>query len=202
MYLHDDDDEEHDHETTPVCRCKGELGELVVNKVGESGRFSWWNVDGVVGRDLLTHGCAASSAGVLSISLHDSRFYRRVFDRPIDDRFIGAGQFLNGPSEDLVVLVSPKWPMAAIANLVSSTTDSFGSKPSLRSPMANRLVVSADLYGKPGGSLYGDESSFSQTLSTKATMKRLEAQLKAQHLLPAGGKLGVPGVWPTYPLPH
>lgn len=199
MWMHDETGQKYNHNSTPASRCKVEQGKLLVEMIGRSGRFSTWNIDGKVGRELVELGCNTSLDPIYCIAVDSSAIYRRVLDRPVDDRFVSAGQFRANLDEELILLVSQQWPHALVVSFLSSTTDPHGSKPLLRSPRTNRLVFSADLFGKRGGSLYGNDDSLCATLSSSRTMGRLEAILKEKKLLPVSCKLGVPGQYHLNP---
>ena len=205
LNLHDDDAAQHEHGSTPQCRCSMEQGKLAVDMVGPSGRISWWTVDGNSGRQTIKLGTDALNKKadekntIWCTSIHHDSLYRRIFDQPCDSPFVHAGQFAigNGYETDLQVLCCRAWPMAVVLNLDPSTIDSFGSRPDLRQAKVNRYNASRALFGKPWGRLAGAQDSISATLSTSATMQKVEMHLKNEGLMLPSDKMRVPGAQPV-----
>ena len=74
----------------------------------------------------------------------------------------------------MLALFSEKWPRTLFVSCVSSTTDTTGSKPLLRSGAFNRKSLFARLYGENDGApLYAPTGSFSPHLARGNVLRQM-----------------------------
>ena len=132
-------------------------------------------IDGVLGRAMLLEAVgalakAADPTHIFCYSLDNDPFYQRIYDSTL----VNAAMFRANDTEPLLALFSEKWPRTLFVSCVSSTTDTTGSKPLLRSGAFNRKSLFARLYGENDGApLYAPTGSFSPHLARGNVLRQM-----------------------------